>query len=89
MHTKHKKFHIIRNMHVYNIHTLQYNNIIIVILSIAVKKLSRNHHIVELDAHTIGNKAVYAPNRARLENSKYMISVERFSTSGRCNTLLL
>ena len=27
MHTKHKKFHIIRNMHVYNIHTLQYSNI--------------------------------------------------------------
>ena len=61
MHTKHKKFHIIRNMHVYNIHTLQY---IIVIPSITVKKLSRNHHIVELDAHTIGNKAIYAPNRA-------------------------
>ena len=58
MHTKHKKFHIIRNMHVYNIHALQYNNNII-----TVKKLSRNHHIVELDAHTIGNKAVYAPNR--------------------------
>ena len=58
--TKHKKFHIIRSIH---IHTLQYN-IIIVIPSINVKKLSRNHHIVELDAHTIGNKAVYAPNRA-------------------------
>ena len=28
------------------------------------KKLSRDHHIVELDAHTIGNMAVYAPNRA-------------------------
>ena len=63
MHTKHKKFHIIRNMHVYNIHTLQYSNII-VISSITIKKLSRNHHIVELDAHTIGNKAIYAPNRA-------------------------
>ena len=63
MHTKHKKLHIIRNMHVYNIHTLQYSNII-VISSITIKKLSRNHHIVELDAHTIGNKAIYAPNRA-------------------------
>ena len=64
MHTKHKKFHIIRNMHVYNIHTLQYSNIIIVNPSITVKKLSRNYHIVELDTHTIGNKAVYAPNKA-------------------------
>ena len=64
MHTKHKKFHVIRNMHVYNIHMLQYSNIIIVIPSITVKKLSRNHHIVELDVHTIRNKAIYAPNRA-------------------------
>ena len=40
------------------------DSMIIVIPSITVKKLFRNHHIVELDAHTIGNKAVYAPNRA-------------------------
>ena len=56
-------------MPVYNIHTLQYNNIIV---SYPVKKLSRNHHKVELDAHTIGNKTVYAPNK----NLEYMISVE-------------
>ena len=48
----------------YIIFTRYSNNIIIiVILNITVKKLSRNHHIVELDAHTIGNKAIYAPNR--------------------------
>ena len=64
MHTKHKKFHIIRNMHVYNIHTLQYNIIILSSRVTVLEKLSRNHHIVELDAHTIGNKAIYAPNRA-------------------------